>query len=205
VSAFNFPLLRFDRLAITFLVLLLAGCAAQRLRPDSGLLSLQDQRERTLSADSTWALSGRLAVSSPDDGGSGSVEWQQDDEGFRVTMNAPVTGKTWILTGNFDHAEIVGLRNGAVSGRNAAELLERELGWQVPVLELTSWVRAIRSEGEADVVFRADGLPAQFIQSGWKIEYLDYDMTQQPPLPKKIFASRQGYKVRLIVQRWHAE
>lgn len=196
--------LRLDRFAIVFLILILVGCAAPRLRPDAGLLSALDTREQVLRADSTWRLNGRLAVSSPDDGGSGSVEWVQDDEGFRVTMNAPVTGKTWVLTGNSRHAEIDGLRNGTVSGRNAADLLERELGWQVPVLELSSWVRAIRSTGKADVVFRADGLPAQFIQSGWKIEYLDYDMDQQPPLPKKIFASRQGYKVRLVVQHWHA-
>lgn len=186
------------------LLLLLAGCAAPRLRPDASLLSAQEQRERVLAAKFAWTLNGRIAISGPQDGGSGSVEWAQNGDEFRVTMNAPVTGKTWTLSGNDQHAELEGLKGGTVSGENAAVLLERELGWRMPVVELTSWVRAIRADGKSEIVFREDGLPAQLMQAGWKIEYLDYDENQQPPLPKKIFASREGYKVRLVVQRWNA-
>lgn len=193
------------RFVLAGVLLVLAGCAAPRLRPDATLLSAQEQRERTLLAELSWMLNGRIAISGPQDGGSGSIAWEQDGGGFRVTMNAPVTGKTWTLTGNEQHAELEGLRNGTVRGDNAGVLLERELGWQVPVIELASWVRAVRAAGKSEIVFREDGLPAQFTQSGWKIEYLDYDKTRQPPLPKKIFASRDGYKVRLVVQRWNAQ
>jgi outer membrane lipoprotein LolB len=190
--------------AIVAILLVLAGCAAPRLRPDAALLAAQEQRERTLGAQSTWKLNGRLAISGPNDGGSGSLEWSQDGAGFRVTMSAPVTGKTWTLTGNEHQAELEGLHAQAVSGSDAASLLERELGWKVPVVELSSWVRAIRAPGRAEIVFRADGLPAEFIQAGWKIEYLDYDASQEPRLPRRIFASRGDYKVRLVVQRWES-
>ncbi len=192
------------RFALAGVLLVLAGCAAPRLRPDANLLAAQELRERVLLAEASWMLNGRIAISGPQDGGSGSIEWEQDGGGFRVTMNAPVTGKTWTLTGNEQHAELEGLRSGTVNGDSAAALLERELGWQVPVIELSSWVRAVRAGGKSEIVFREDGLPAQFMQSGWKIEYLDYDKARQPPLPKKIFASRDGYKVRLVVQRWNA-
>ena len=40
-------------------------------------------------------------------------------------------------------------------------------------------------------------------QDGWKIEYPDYDTAHQPPLPRKIFASRGDSRVRLSVSQWH--
>ena len=180
----------------------LAGCAAPRVKPDANLLARQDARERTLATRHAWQLEGRLGVSDGRDGGSGSLQWRQDGERFHFSVHAPVTGKTWVLSGDAHHAALEGLRERAIEGDNAALLLERELGWHVPVAELTSWARAARAEGDARIEFRTDGLPAVIEQDGWKIEYPDYDSSSEPPLPRRIFASRGDYRVRLSVSRW---
>ncbi|HNR91979.1 MAG TPA: lipoprotein insertase outer membrane protein LolB [Dokdonella sp.] len=180
----------------------LAGCASQRIRPDAGLMEAQAQRERSLAAQPAWALKGRLAVATPQDGGSGSLEWWQDRDHYRFTVNAPVTGKTWTLEGDATRAELTGLRAGPVLGGNAAALLERELGWKVPVAQLASWVRAARAGTQGELVFRADGLPASLLEDGWKIDYPDYFDGTTPALPRRVFASRGGYRVRLVIERW---
>ena len=95
-----------------------------------------------------------------------------------------------------------GLRDQPVEGTDAGALLDRELGWHLPVAQLTDWVRAARAHGDAKIEFRSDGLPAVIEQDGWKVEYPDYDETHQPPLPRKIFASRGDYRVRLAVSQW---
>ncbi|MGH8174442.1 MAG: lipoprotein insertase outer membrane protein LolB, partial [Rhodanobacteraceae bacterium] len=178
------------------LVLALAGCAAPRIKPDADLLARQDAREKTLATQPKWQLDGRLGVSDGKDGGSGSLQLLQDGDAFEFSMHAPVTGKTWVLSGDATHAELKGLREKAVTGDNAAALLERELGWHVPVAELTSWARGARAPGDARIEFRSDGLPAVIEQDGWKIEYPDYDNAHEPPLPRRIFASRADYRVR---------
>jgi outer membrane lipoprotein LolB len=183
-------------------ILLLASCAAPRLRPDASMLAAQAERERVLSAQPRWSLAGRLAISGPQDGGSGSLTWTQDGAKYRFAVSAPVTGKTWTLSGNGEQAELSGLREQAIVGHDAASLLRRELGWNVPVLELSSWVRGLRAPGPAGIVFRSDGLPAEFAQDGWKIEYRDYDTSHAPALPRRVFASNGVYKVRLAIQRW---
>ena len=189
-------------LAVALTAMLLASCAAPRLKPDSSLLAAQAQRERELSAHSRWSLAARLAISGPQDGGSGSLAWAQDGSEYRFAVSAPVTGKTWTLSGDGERAELSGLHAEPVAGDDAATLLQRELGWNVPVLELASWVRGLRAAGPARIVFRKDGLPAEFAQAGWKIEYRDYDTSVEPALPRRIFASNGVYKVRLAVQRW---
>ncbi len=183
--------------------LVLAACAAPHVKPDSDLLARQGERERALAAQPSWQLAGRLGVSNAKDGGSGSLQWKQDGDAFRFSVHAPVTGKTWVLTGDARHVVLEGLREQPIEGTDAAELLDRELGWHVPVAQLTDWVRAARAKGEAQIEFRSDGLPAVIVQDGWKIEYPDYDATRQPPLPRKVFASRGDYRVRLSISEWH--
>jgi outer membrane lipoprotein LolB len=170
--------------------------------PDAALLAKQATREQALAAKPDWQLEGRLGVSTGKDSGSGSLQWQQDGASFRFSVHAPVTGKTWVLTGDPHHARLEGLRDRPVEGDDAATLLERELGWHVPVAELSAWVRGARANGDAKIEFRDDGLPATIVEDGWKIEYPDYDTTTTPALPRKVFASRGEYRVRLAVSQW---
>lgn len=193
------------RVLAILLVVLLSACAAPRLRPDAGRLAAQEQREQTLRARSDWSLAARLAISGPGESGSGSLEWEQKGTAFRFRVSAPVTGKTWTLSGDAEHAELTGLRDEPIRARRASGLLERELGWKVPLVELSAWVRALRAPGRAEIVFREDGLPAEFRQNGWTVEYRDYDTGRQPALPSRIFASNGAYKVRLAIRQWNIE
>ena len=188
--------------------LVLAACAAPSLRPvtpDAQAFARQAAREKALAAHPVWTLRGRLGVSDGRESGSGSLQWSQHDRQFRFSFHAPVTGKTWVLSGDPGHARLEGLRAQPVVGDGAAALLERELGWRIPIAELVDWVRGARAPGDADIRFRPDGLPAQIDQAGWKVEYLDYDETRDPPLPRKVFAGKGNYKVRLAIREWSLE
>lgn len=184
--------------------LLLAACAGPNVRPlppDADMLSKQATRERALATQTTWTLKGRLGVSDGHDSGSGALEWQQTGRHYRFSVHAPVTGKTWVLTGEPGHAVLEGLREQAVEAVDAAALLERELGWRVPIPQLAHWARGARAGGDAKIRFRADGLPAELDEDGWKVEYLDY-RPGEPSLPSKVFASKGDYKVRLSIREW---
>ena len=194
-----------SRLALAAAFALLAGCVAAPTRPvvaTSGMLDAQAGRERALAAHTRWSLEGRLGVSDGHDSGSGSLQWEQDGATFRFTVHAPVTGKTWLLTGDARHAKLQGLRAETLEGDNAASLLQRELGWRVPVTELSWWARGMRAPGKAELSLRGDGLPARIVQAGWQVNFLDYDESTNPPLPRKLYAESGNYKVRLAIQRW---
>jgi outer membrane lipoprotein LolB len=185
--------------------LALVGCTTLPIRqraPDASLLAAQVAREQALAAQADWTLRGRLGVSDGRDGGSGSLEWRQRGEAFRFQLHAPVTGKTWVLAGAPGHVVLEGLRAAPVEGPDAAALLQRELGWRVPVAELGAWVRGARAAGEARIRFNADGLPAEIEQAGWTVSFPAWDASQKPPLPTKVFARRGDYRVRLAIHEW---
>ncbi|MBX3699529.1 MAG: lipoprotein insertase outer membrane protein LolB [Dokdonella sp.] len=192
------------RLLLAGLLASLAACVTPPARrsTSSAIPAAQSERERILAARTHWVLEGRLGVANAHDSGSGSLSWQQDGANYRFTVHAPVTGRTWVLSGDAAQARLDGLRDGTLQGRDAADLLQRELGWQVPFAQLVAWVRALRAPGPAQMAFDAQGLPAQIEQDGWTIRYGDYDMTQSPPLPRRVFASRGEERVRLAIRSW---
>lgn len=189
-------------LGFVAICLFLSSCAAPRMRADKTRMQGLELRERNVLAKPDWSLQGRMAISGPEDSGSGSLVWTQGGTAYRFALSAPVSGKTWTLSGDTGRAELTGLHEQAVVGTSASELLVRELGWQVPVTQLSYWVRGIRAPGHAEVVFREDGLPAEFRQDGWLIEFRDYEPSGDPILPRKIFAERGDYRVRLVVRVW---
>jgi len=193
------------RLGGCAMAVLLAACggrqAVRPVAPSADLLARQDARERVLSERMDWRLGGRLGVSDGHDSGSGSLEWLQRGDEFRFSVHAPVTGKTWTLSGTPQHAVLQGLREQALEG-NPAELLARELGWQVPMAELTRWARGMRASPQGRITFDAAGLPATIDEAGWHVQYQDYDAALDPPLPGKVFASKGDYKVRLAIRDW---
>ena len=183
----------------------LAGCAtpAVRMKGDAGMLAAQQQREQALAGTEHWSLSGRLGVSDGQNGGSGSLDWQQDGDRYAFELRAPITGKSFRLTGGPDGALLEGLEGGPLRGPDAESLMRKALGWEVPLDDLKAWVLGLRADsGPAELRFGADRLPSLLQQDGWTVDYRRWDQSRQPALPTQIFATRPPYKVRLSIESW---
>lgn len=185
--------------------LMLAACAPVQVRKPGTAqqLAAQVAREKVLGARSDWSLAGRFAASDGHHGGSGSLEWRQDGTHYRFTLRAPITGKSAQLDGGPDGAVLTGVGDKPVAGRDAGSVLNQEFGWHVPVADLAWWVRGLRAPGEpAILTFGMNGLPATLDQDGWHVDYRDWFAESNPPLPRKVYASRDPYTVRVLIERW---
>jgi len=193
------------RLLAVALPLLLAACApAVRIKGDAGLLAAQQAREQVLAQADHWALQGRLGVSNGRDGGSGSFSWTQDGERYEFVLRGPaISGMNFRLSGGPEGAVLEGLEEGPLRGADAERLMHRALGWEVPLRDLRAWVLGLRADsGPAELSFGADRLPSLLQQDGWSVDYREWDASRQPPLPKKVFAEKPPYKVRLSIESW---
>jgi len=190
--------------AALLLPLLLAACAqAVRMPGDAGLLAAQRAREHALSDAGHWSLQGRLGVSDGHEGGSGSFSWSQDGARYEFVLRAPVTGKSFRLSGDAHDALLEGLDGGPLRGNDAEALMRKALGWEVPLRELRAWVLGLRAAGgPAEIRFGENRLPSLLRQDGWSVEYRSWDETRDPPLPTKVYAARPPYKVRLSIESW---
>lgn len=192
-------------LAALAALLLLAACAPMpaRIKGDAGMLAAQAARERALAGQDHWTVEGRLAVSNGHNGGSGSLTWTQDGDHYDFVIRAPVTGKSFRLSGDANGALLQGLDQGPLRGASAESLMARALGWQVPLGDLRAWVRGLRAKsGDARLRFGINGLPSLLQQDGWSVQYRDWFEERKPPLPRKVFAANGPYHVRLSIKHW---
>jgi outer membrane lipoprotein LolB len=177
-----------------------------RTRETAATQSAQAKREALLAPRTHWALSAHIAVSNGKDGGSGELEWRQDGDRFEFVVHAPVTGKTWKLSGDARRAVLEGLETQPLEGSDAERLLRDRLGWHVPLGELTAWIRGMRASGESAMIdYDEQARPALLAQAGWKVEYRDWFSDSDPPLPRKVFASQGQYRVRVAIQHWDSQ
>jgi outer membrane lipoprotein LolB len=184
-------------------LLVAAGCAPVRTRETPAALAGQAAREAQLAARTHWALSAHIFVSDgADNNGSGDLDWKQAGDRYDFTLRAP-TGKTWKLSGDAQRAELEGVAALPIQGSDPQRLLRERLGWEVPIADLSAWVRGMRRpEPRAALEFDAHDLPAVLDQNGWKIEYRDWFADQVPPVPRKVFASRGDARVKMSIDRW---
>src|SRR3546814_16283827 len=88
-------------------------------------------------------------------------------------------------------------------GADAQALLRESLGWDVPLVALSAWVRGMRADGPAQMQFDERGLPAVIEQQGWRVEFRAWSNEGSMPMPRRLFASRADAKVRLVIEAWN--
>ncbi len=174
------------------------------MKGDSSMLDAQHQREKTLAKADHWILQGRLSVSDGRDGGSGDLVWTQDGDRYDFVLRGPaISGVNFHLTGDRNGAVLEGLRSGPLRGPDAEALMRRALGWEVPLHDLRAWVLGLRADGgPAELDFGADRLPSLLQQDGWAVDYREWDAARQPALPRKLYAAKPPFKVRLSIESW---
>ncbi len=69
---------------------------------------------------------------------------------------------------------------------------------------MVRWVRALPSDGNEALVFGADGRLQSMVAGGWTVEYQEWLPAAGgwPEMPRRLQASREGARVRLVVDGW---
>lgn len=195
-------------LAVSFA---LSGCVSRAPRievPVDPARVAANESRRAAIAD--WRIEGRVAVSNGSQGGSGRIEWLQQDGRYVISLSAPVTRQGWRLSGDGLGARLEGIEGGPRESADVEALLLSATGWEIPVRAMVNWVRGIGAAaheyGPKHVVYGAGDLPVSIEQADWRIDYRDWHPASDglPAMPRRIEAQRGAAKVRLVVDRWQA-
>lgn len=205
------------KIQLAGLLLVLAGCARLTTRPpdlpavDEAAAGLDSaayrQRRDALDPLRTWSFSGRIAFASPEDSGSGRIDWTRDGDHSDIRLSAPVSRQSWRLLVDASGARLEGLEHGARLSDSADQLLAEQFGFDVPLAALAQWLRGLAADGSLDEA-RIDeqGRPLELHQHGWVIRFPDWHSIAPVDLPRRVFAERNvpdgKDRVRVVIDRW---
>lgn len=164
----------------------LAACVSVAPRPPEGPLEFQ--------------LSGRLAARYEGESFTGNVTWSHAAQGDEMLISTPMgQGVARIVRG----PEGVTLRTAEpreYRAPDAETLTQKVLGFRLPLAGLGDWVRARPAPGAPFQVENSEGgRPRVLEQSGWRVEYLEYEGER----PRRLRLTYPGVELRFAVSEWN--
>ena len=179
-------------------VALLAGCAGAPSRPPGPLPENLQDLDR-------WQARGRLGVSGPEAGGSGSFQWQQQGDRADVQIRGPIgVGSVRLQLKGEGAKPQLKLETGdghTLESDAAWNELESRLGAEVPAGNLRYWMLGLAAPGEHQWHEGNDG-GTTLEQGGWRIDYQRYSTEPGARVPVKLQATNGNARVRIVVDQW---
>jgi outer membrane lipoprotein LolB len=179
-------------------LLTFAGCAMQPQRAPGAAIPLE--------ALDRWEARGRIGVSGPDGGGSGSFDWEQKNDEANVHIRGPVgIGSVRLQVRGDPNAPRLQLQtgNGVVLESDAAwSELEARLGANLPAGNLRYWLLGLAAPGKHHWSDPNEAGEVTLEQQGWRIDYQRYSNEFGARLPVRLRASNGDARVRIVIDRW---
>jgi outer membrane lipoprotein LolB len=186
----------------SFFLLLMALLQACSLQPS---IDTDQQPSTSLAAMannhtiSQWRLSGKIGIRSQKQSETAYLNWYQCQDNFDIRLSGPLGQGAVHLSGDNTLVHLQTSKGERYSAASAEQLMNQQLGWQLPIAELFYWVRGLPSpSGIAQVNDSGDG----FKQSGWQLHFKNPTTQGQYTLPGKVIAIHPQMKITLILKQW---
>ena len=190
------------RLCLLFIATaMLAACSTSPQKsPATASDWLSHQAE--ISAWDSWDVSGKIALRTPQQAESASIEWQQRAELSDLRLSGPLGMAATRVSSDGQRLTIT--RGDAVEEIDASSpaAVQAATGWPLPVRQLPYWLRGIPAPGETLNESVSDGLLRQLSQDGWQVDYLDYGDFAGLTLPTRIRVEGHDLSAKLIIRQW---
>lgn len=178
------------------LVLLLSvvGCAVVPTVPQIGYAAISKQH---LEALDRWSLSGRIAITSPEDSWSANMVWQRAGGEDNIQLSGPF-GQGAVNVHLALNEVTVDRGDGKMErSSDPDEFVRTQLGVFVPVRSLAYWVVGL-PEPTALAVYAEQG----FSQKEWLVEYKEWQDVEHKSMPRKVVVTNGKLRLKLVCDQW---
>ena len=199
------------RLATSCLIssVLVLGCATNPPAGPALVYNSIQERQSSLLQLQDWRAKGRIALATPGDSFTASLNWQQQFQNYDVRLSVLFGQRTLRVLQQNGTATLSAPGRAAVNGVDAELLLLRELGVRVPLTQFVFWMRGLPgnvgtpsydNNGRLQkLVYRdADGV-------NWNASFGRFKVVDSLELPELIDIIGGDIRIRLLINSWTFE
>ncbi|WP_373187341.1 lipoprotein insertase outer membrane protein LolB [Halopseudomonas sp.] len=152
----------------------------------------------------SWTLQGKIGVRAPEESGSGTLTWIQQQGDYDIRISGPLGRGATRLQGNEQGVILDMAGQPTLRAASAEELLEQQTGWRLPVEHLLWWVRGLPAPDSASrLQLDPQSRLARLSQAGWTVEYSRYQDVDGLQLPQRLQLSANDILVTLVLTQWN--
>ena len=188
-------------------VLTLNACTGVSVKESAPLdEAAVEERIAKLNAINEWSLSGRISLDDGDQGGSGKLKWDVKRDQSELDFHGAMGRGAWHLQIGPQGALLKMADGTEQAAASVSELIQEHMGWPVPLDALQWWVRGLAAPGQTeDKQHGPEGLLSSLQQFGWSVDFTRYSSVGGIDLPVRLNATRDSYRVKLAISRWHMD
>lgn len=190
------------------LSVLLAGCATvprQEPQPPSNLPILTWQKHvAQLDEINAWDIQGAVSIRQGARANMANLLWSQKGrQNYNISLFGPLGMGTIKIIGRADIAILLRSNKPGVTAASPELLMQKQLGWRLPVSNLYYWVRGLPTPNIAASTQLDDrNRLIHLNQAGWAIQYSGYKVVNNVELPTRIDLSNPRLQIRIVIRQW---
>ena len=150
-----------------------------------------------------WQLNARIAIKTPKDNLTASLNWQKNHKLFDFLVSGAF-GVTYAHLKQEKHQATLEIPDSELLTHSNAEfLLQHTLGWDFPLDELSYWVKGLPSgNSEEQIQYDEQGKIKQIQMGLWKIDFSKHKHYQGYLLPKMIKVEHPEMSMKVVAKKW---
>jgi len=186
--------------------LFLASCASVRqpsaVSANQTILSW-DERAKTLNQIQSWVIKGSASVQHQGKTDMGGLTWRQQNSRYEIYLSGPLSIGGISIAGSPGSVTMTQSSHAPASANTPEKLMQKQLGWQLPISPMFYWVRGLPSpSSKYQVTMDANNRITELTQQGWNIQYLSYMQVGSVDLPRLMVMTNPQLRVRLVIKNW---
>lgn len=194
-------------IAILFVSTLVSGCTSLTLpqlsKQQQATTHLTPQaQQQALSKLQDWDIKGAFSIQQPNHQVIANYQWQQHQRHYIIRIYSSLDLASITLEGDANQASLVNNKGQIFHANSLSQLMQQQLGWQLPVNNLQYWIRGLIAPGKHHAQYSSQGLLQNLTQAGFSINFTGYQRFQQFNVPRLINISGHNIDLRIAIKSW---
>ena len=187
------------------LLVTLNACTGVAVKlPEDEQLAANRERAEQLATMLEWGFVGKISLDDGDEGGSGRLQWDVNQDVSVLDFHAAMGRGAWHLDFGPQGATLKEADGVVRTATTVNTLIQDRMGWPIPVDALQWWVRGLAAPDAIEAQqLDSEGRMAQLQQLGWSVIFKRYSEDAGIAMPVRLEATRADYRVKLAISRWH--
>jgi len=185
------------------LAILVSSCAINENLPSSNKIN-QEHRFSQLQNLNRWQLEGKVGYRDSKKGGSAWITWHQQGNNFEINLSGPFGTRSTTIKGDQDTIKLQDEKYQLSTANDSSVYVKKSYQLDFPIEHLRFWIKGLPSLTTDEIIYNYndDGTLDTLKQSGWTLEFLDYQNIKEFRLPNKIKGEKDAYKFTLRIKKW---
>ncbi len=189
---------------LAVMLVALNACTGVALKlPEDEQQAANRERAEQLATMVEWGFVGKISLDDGDQGGSGRLQWDVEQDESVLDFHAAMGRGAWHLDIGPQGATLKEADGTVRTAAAVNTLIQDRMGWPIPVDALQWWVRGLAAPAAIEMQeLDTKGQLAHLQQLGWSVVFKRYKADAGIAMPVRLEATRDNYRVKLAISRW---